>query len=68
VGLFDAHRVAAGEHGRCLEPAEIVKQSGAHAGERVMFFRDEMWRGPEMDEAAKAKAFGGARRGAAALR
>lgn len=48
VGLFDKHRVHHGEHGRCIPPEEI-------AG---MEFRNGMWRGPEMDEAAKEKRFG----------
>lgn len=42
--LFDKHRSAKGEHGSCLAPTQIVNR---RTGERVMFFRDGMWRGPE---------------------
>lgn len=53
--LFDLHRSAAGgEHGSCLNPYQIF--NGRR--ERVMFLRDGMWRGPEMDEETKAKRFG----------
>lgn len=59
AGLFDRHRsVAGGEHGSCLPPGRLVN---ANTGEPVMFFRDEMWRGPTMDEETKAKRFGGVR-------
>jgi hypothetical protein len=40
VGLFDAHRTV---DGRCLDPAEMRTR----AGDRRMWFRDGMWRGPE---------------------
>lgn len=46
-GLFDKHRSARGEHGTCLDPAEVRQ---VRTGERVMFFRDGMWRGPEMTD------------------
>lgn len=42
--LFDLHRHARGELGGCLEPATVTSRSG----ERIMFFRDGMWRNPEM--------------------
>lgn len=56
VGLFDRHRSAAGsEHGSCFDPSRLVN---AKTGAPVAEFRDGMWRGPEMDEATKAKRFG----------
>lgn len=55
VGLFDKHRSQYGEHGRCLDPETITH---ARTGERLMFFRAGMWRGPAMDEETKAKRFG----------
>lgn len=56
VALFDRHRsVAGGEHGSCLPPGRLIH---ATTGERLMFERDGMWRGPEMDEATKLKRFG----------
>jgi hypothetical protein len=39
-----------GAHGSCIDPVSI----GAH----VVVFRDGMWRGPEMTEEQKIKAFG----------
>lgn len=45
AGLFDRHRSAAGEHGRCLDPATI---DGIE-------FRDGMWRGPEMTDAERER-------------
>lgn len=53
--LFDLHRsTRGGEHGSCLDPETIVSR----AGERIMFLRDGMWRGPEMDQATKLARFG----------
>lgn len=43
VGLFDLHRTA---DGRCLDPETVVGRDG----ERRLFFRDGMWRGPEATE------------------
>lgn len=54
AGLFDRHRSAGGERGRCLDPAGLVNAAGA----RIMFLRDGMWRGPEMTEAQKSARFG----------
>ncbi len=51
VGLFDRHRDQHGDRGKCLDPATITKGS-------PIVWRDGMWRGPEMDEATKAKRFG----------
>src|SRR5687768_13164098 len=51
IALFDAHRSQDGDRGACIPPAEV---QGRH-GERRLFFRDGMWRGPEMpDEAREA--------------
>ena len=58
MSLFDAHRSADGDHGTCLDPATVV---GRH-GERRLFFRAGMWRGPELTEeqrATLAKVWGG---------
>lgn len=49
-GLFDAHRSAIGSHGTCLEPSTLT-------GTKAMTFRAGMWRGPEMDEAARLRRF-----------
>lgn len=49
ASLFDAHRRSIGDHGACRDPAEIVTASG----ERVMFYRGGMWRGPEDPDAAE---------------
>jgi hypothetical protein len=45
VGLFDLHRSQYGHRGACLSPETLCR-----AGERVAFFRDGMWRGPEAGE------------------
>lgn len=55
AALFDLHRSARGEHGSCLDPESIRH---GKTGERLMFYRNGMWRGPEMTEEQKAKAFG----------
>lgn len=53
-GLFDLHRsTKGGEHGSCLDPFQVLKN-----GERVMFLRDGMWRGPQMTDEQKARRFG----------
>lgn len=44
--LFDRHRSAQGERGRCLNPATITK---VETKERVMYWRNGMWRGPEVE-------------------
>lgn len=46
VALFDRHRQAYGEHGKCLNPATVFTSQG----ERLMFCRDGIWRGPEPTE------------------
>lgn len=48
VDLFDRHRDQRGEHGACLDPATLTDTHG----QPVMFFRDNMWRGPEMPRSA----------------
>lgn len=53
ANLFDAHRTQYGEHGTCRRPADMVATSGIRAGEPLMFFREGMWRGPEMTEEQK---------------
>jgi hypothetical protein len=54
VNLFDMHRTAKGERGECLPPATIRNR----AEQPLMFFRNGMWRGPEMTDEQKAAAFG----------
>lgn len=54
VTLFDLHRDKRGDHGSCLDPEQVT----SFAGDRVMFLRGGMWRGPEMTEAQKAARFG----------
>jgi hypothetical protein len=56
--LFDAHRAQYGERGVCRRPADLTYTSGSRAGEPVMFFREGMWRGPEMTEEQKLARFG----------
>lgn len=52
--MFDKHRSQYGERGACLDPETVVDNKG----ERVLFLRDGMWRGPEMTAAQKAARFG----------
>jgi hypothetical protein len=52
--LFDAHRSARGERGDCIDPETLTNR----AGDRIAFYRDGMWRGPEMTDAQKAARFG----------
>lgn len=53
--LFDLHRsTKGGEHGSCLAPDLIANASG----DRLLFLRDGMWRGPEMTEEQKLARFG----------
>lgn len=56
--LFDAHRTQHGEFGACRRPADMVMTSGFRRGEPVMFFREGIWRGPEMTEEQKFARFG----------
>lgn len=55
VALFDSHRSARGAHGSCIDPESVHH---GKTGERLMFFRNGMWRGPEMTTEQKAAAFG----------
>ena len=48
--LFDAHRSAEGAHGACLDPETVVGEYG----QRRLFFRAGMWRGPELTEEQRA--------------
>jgi hypothetical protein len=50
VKLFDQHREATRDAGRCLDPMSV-----RHKGVRVMFFRDGMWRSPPMSDEAAAR-------------
>jgi hypothetical protein len=54
AGLFDRHRSTTGDHGTCLNPATLTNANG----ERVMFHRDGMWRGPELTDEQKNTLFG----------
>jgi hypothetical protein len=57
VSLFDAHRDHHGEHGSCRDPATVVDSQGR----RRMWFRDGMWRGPEMSAERVARVKSGRR-------
>jgi hypothetical protein len=46
VSLFDLHRV----DDRCVQPGLVLTRGG----ERRLFWRDGMWRGPEMSPEARA--------------
>lgn len=54
TNLFDRHRSSVGAHGSCLDPEKVVNTKG----DRIMFFRDNMWRGPEMTAEQKQKLYG----------
>lgn len=56
LALFDQHRSQYGERGACLDPASLTSGTG----ERLLFHRDGMWRGPEMTDEQKAARFGSA--------
>ncbi len=51
VQLFDAHRSAEGEHGSCLHPDDVRGRDGKPR----LWFRDGMWRGPELTEEQREK-------------
>jgi hypothetical protein len=53
VSLFDRHRYVTRDHGGCVAPAEMMDK-----GKQVAFFRDGMWRGPELSEEQRRKMFG----------
>ncbi len=55
VGLFDAHRTQYGESGKCRRPADMIVAGGLRAGEPAMFFREGVWRGPEMTDEEKRR-------------
>lgn len=57
VALFDLHRSQYGERGACQDPNEVRHKK---TGYQLMFFRDGMWRGPEMTEEQKLARFGAA--------
>ena len=52
IWLFDWHRTAIGEHGSCVEPRNVVTGDD----KPIMFFREGMWRGPEMTPEEKRRA------------
>lgn len=54
VSLFDKHRHARGERGGCLDPATVTSREG----ERLMFYREGMWRGPALTEEQQLRMFG----------
>jgi hypothetical protein len=51
VRLFDMHRSRDGEHGTCLDPETVLGEQG----QQRLFFRDGMWRGPELTGEQRAK-------------
>ncbi|HEX5345953.1 MAG TPA: hypothetical protein VFW64_02455 [Pseudonocardiaceae bacterium] len=56
--LFDAHRSIAGCYGTCRDPATLTYRAGQRAGEQVMFWRDGLWRAPEMTDEEKVAMVG----------
>jgi hypothetical protein len=54
ISTFDQHRSMTGEHGVCKRPAEVVNS----LGERLLWLRDGVWRGPELTEDEKTARFG----------
>ena len=52
--LFDAHRAARGERGLCIDPETLTNNTG----DRIAYFRNNMWRGPEMTDEQKTARFG----------
>lgn len=55
VTLFDLHRSQDGEHGTCLDPEALVGRDG----ERRLFSRAGMWRGPELSPEDRERLWGG---------
>lgn len=53
TALFDRHRTAEGEHGRCIPPDQIRTKQG----NRLMYHRNGMWRGPELTNQQKTTIF-----------
>jgi hypothetical protein len=56
---FDLHRTSAGEFGACKHPTDVLNREGY----RLLFFRDGVWRGPELSEEEKEIRFGNRRVG-----
>lgn len=54
IELFDRHRAGYGEHGQCVDPAELRDRTGT----LICEFRDGMWRFPEMTDEEKLARFG----------
>lgn len=52
ASLFDLHRSSIGEHGSCRNPRDITRRE-----DRVMYFRDGLWRSPELTEEQKEVKF-----------
>jgi len=53
VNLFDRHRYVTRDHGGCVDPAEMMEK-----GRRVAFYRNGMWRGPELSEEQRNQLYG----------
>ena len=50
AGLFDLHRQATVTAGKCLNPVHIRAK-----GQRAMFYREGMWRGPQVPAEDRAR-------------
>lgn len=55
VRLFDDHRSHDEEHGACLDPLTVLSRDG----ERRLWFRAGMWRGPELSAEDRERLWGG---------
>ncbi|MGA9309476.1 MAG: hypothetical protein WBV74_03790 [Pseudonocardiaceae bacterium] len=44
--------------GTCRDPATLTYRAGQRAGEQVMFWRDGLWRAPEMTDEEKVAMVG----------
>lgn len=54
VTLFDQHRSVEGEHGACLDPAQLRGKDG----QQLAYYRDGVWHGPPMPAEELARRLG----------
>ncbi len=52
--VFDGHRLPAGPHGSCIDPATALTSSG----QPRFSLRSGIWCGPKMTDEEKSRAFG----------
>lgn len=55
VTLFDLHRAITDNDGRCIKPSDVVCKGGPDEGQRLIFFRDGMWRARELTPIERAR-------------